>query len=467
MLWRNRFQPSVQPQPSAAPRRCTTRWAITAWALGAGAFALSLVPGLFAPIPASARSVAAPPISTALTYVDAVFHQDNGTTALDGPYYLTMSDDGKFLYNTCSWGEGVGVYSRNIETGALTQIQALSLPAPNHYGTSGPVVVRLSADGKSAYVPAVYSDVVFSFSRETTSGLLTKIQGITIDVDPVVAPPFSVPYEEWVLDSVPSPNGKFVYAAAYWSNALFTFSRNETTGLLTLIRVDHNGENGVQNFLHPAQLTITPDGKFLYAGTYGDQDLPLAHNGGIVCFSLDPNTGTPTYVSAAINGAGGVTSVDEVRWLALSPDMKTLYANAWLSNSIAVFSRDLNTGALTQVQEIRNSVELAPVGGGLSGSRASAVSPDGRYLVSISYFDSAVLAFRRDTTTGLLTYVDQYRTGTAAPGVIPAMQDLRGLAFSPDSRFVYVCGWESDSIHSFAISDRISSASDSWALLQE
>src|SRR3954466_13845359 len=77
----------------------------------------------------------------------------------------------------------------------------------------------------------------------------------------------------------------------------------------------------------PAQLAITPDGRFAYASDY-TVALALARN---------PDTGELSVIDSYTASGGGTTE--------LSPDGRTLYIVSTVYPTIAQFRRDETTGA--------------------------------------------------------------------------------------------------------------------------
>jgi DNA-binding beta-propeller fold protein YncE len=121
-------------------------------------------------------------------------------------------------------------------TGALTQLSGKA-GCVSDDGTSGtcrdgkelttPQEVAVSPDGQSVYVDAVQSNAVDVFKRDTTTGALTQLSrlagcvsedgsgGVCRDGKALGQP-----------DGVTvSPDGKSVYAASFYSNAIAVFAR--------------------------------------------------------------------------------------------------------------------------------------------------------------------------------------------------------------------------------------------------
>ncbi|MEH2127443.1 beta-propeller fold lactonase family protein, partial [Nostoc sp.] len=60
-----------------------------------------------------------------------------------------------------------------------------------------------------------------------------------------------------------SPDGKFLYATGYDDSAVAVFERDTTTGALNFVEVQKDNTNGVDGLGGAKSLTVSPDGKFL------------------------------------------------------------------------------------------------------------------------------------------------------------------------------------------------------------
>ncbi len=91
-------------------------------------------------------------------------------------------------------------------------------------------------------------------------------------------------------------------------------------------------------------------------------------------------------IAFPFDGAGGVDGLDEARLVTVSPDGAHVYVAGAGDDAVAVFSRDIATGALGFV----GSVD------GLAGARSVSVSPNGAHVYvasSDSMFDHRVAVF--------------------------------------------------------------------------
>ena len=76
---------------------------------------------------------------------------------------------------------------------------------------------------------------------------------------------------------------------------------------------------------------------------------------------------------------------------------------AYTEDSVAAFSRNPATGALSFVEFKQDGVEGVD---GLDGAIGVAISPGVKHLYAAGYFDDAVAAFSRNPTTGTLNFVE-------------------------------------------------------------
>jgi 3-carboxymuconate cyclase len=129
---------------------------------------------------------------------------------------------------------------------------------------------------------------------------------------------------------VVSPDGKNVYAAGDYGFDVAVFTRNSETGALSFEKIHNNDNAGVV-----ASITISPDGKSV--------DADASDGDAIVVYNRNPDTGELTFVETQkyqeANSSLGQRSI------AVSANSK--YVTVTEKDSIAVFSRDDKTGALS------------------------------------------------------------------------------------------------------------------------
>ena len=214
---------------------------------------------------------------------------------LAGANAIAISPDGLNVYAAAAAQSGVAVFTRDPETGALTQTGCVKNYNDNDRctqatGLRGVDAIDVSPDGKHVYAAARESDAVVAFARDAETGALTGIgcvsntghDGACTDATAL----------DGASEIAVAPDGRSVYVTAGKVNAITVLSRDAETGVLA------------------------PQGCFMDAPPEGG-----------ACKRLD-----------GIAGAGT---------MALSPDGASLYLASSSAGTLVTFKRDLESGALT------------------------------------------------------------------------------------------------------------------------
>jgi DNA-binding beta-propeller fold protein YncE len=341
----------------------------------------------------------------------------------------------------------------------------------------------VSPDGKNVYAATNGSDAVSVFSRNQTTGALTQLAGTDGCVSETgtggaCAKGSALDGARYVTVS---PDGKNVYVASYFGNAVAIFSRNETTGALTQLAgtdgcISETGTGGAcadgTALNRTRTVAVSPDGKNVYVASqiahWGEQP---ANRGAVSVFSRDQATGALTQLPGidgcvSETGTGGActdgTALARAFAVIVSPDGKNVYVASFKSDAVSVFTRNQTTGALTQLPGTDGCVSETGSGGActdgaaLDGLRGVAVDPGGRNLYVAAAFSDAVTIFSRDETTGVLTQLpgtdgcvsESGTNGACASGT--ALDGTRSVTVSPDGESVYVGSFGSSSISVFS-----------------
>lgn len=216
-----------------------------------------------------------------------------------------------------------------------------------------------------------------------------------------------------------SPDGKSVYAAGGFENPIIVFNRDSKTGKLTFVENQQEGDNGLE-LGSQNSVTVSPDGKHIYATgrkyVHGDEDIYT-----LTVFSRDPKTGALTFVETKKDDKESVDGLKEASSVIVSPDGKHVYATGETDHALAVFSRDSSTGKLTAVEVIESPNWFLDQYA-LYGSNSLTIGPNGKYV----YVNTGSV-FLRNPDTGKLTFVKEDITSGE-------------LVISPDGNNIYTAG---------------------------
>lgn len=287
--------------------------------------------------------LAVDPVPGTLAYVEDHVDGTGGLTSLAGIRGTAVSGDGKHLYTAALTDSAVTVFSRDQNSGALTFVQAVfDLQTGGSFdGLGGAMAVIVSEDGSHVYVAARSDDAVLAFSRNATTGQLTLI----------------AVYQDVAMDGPESlrlsPDGDHVYVAAVNSHALLAFQRNPTTGALTFLNAYKDGLNGVDGLGCVNDLVISPDGLNLYTvGYYGasSSSCTTGFDDWLAIFARDPMTGALDYQAkldpASFPLAAGCSGVASGNGMAASPNGSMVFATAQWRGAVLALTRDPEDGLL-------------------------------------------------------------------------------------------------------------------------
>ena len=328
------------------------------------------------------------------------------TTPRDGVVCIS----GQFLYVSNGATNGVSAYKINAATGTLTPV-----PGSPFAGGAGPRGIAVVPSGQFVYTANRTDNDVTGYVINNATGGLTQVPGS----------PFTIPPQG---ESQPGPQqltvdptGRFLYVSNHLTGSISGFTINATTGALTQIAGSpFSDQEGAESGTQPFAIVVTPSGKFVYVTNHGSSTLSI--------FSADTGTGALT----PLDGSPFFIEVDDEECnarpygLAISPTGQFLYVADNGCDTITVYSIDATSGVLT---EISGSPFQIDVGGQdcAAGPNDGSLDPSGRYFYVANNSCSSVAAFSVDAITGALTPVagTPFPAGNGPYGVAIARLQLQ------------------------------------------
>ncbi len=342
---------------------------------------------------------------------------------LDSVVTSAISADGKFLY-AASWKIGaLNVYARDLKTGTLENKQTIAEPED----LGGATDIQLSPDGKKAVAVAFQSRTVTLFDRNPDTGEL-KLIDIARDGEKGV-------HLSFPTQGTFSPDSRFVAVlddgGEANDGALVSF-RAEANNKLELVGID-KGKDGC--YSGARGLAFHPGGKTLIVASYRGSVLVAA--------DFDGKTGTTRVRQVVRDGTAGARGLVGAFGVVISPDGKHVYVSSGRfggDNAVSAFTLS-DGGELTFIQDFRDG------GGELQGFKGGnhlTVSPDGLNVYAAATRSGSIASFRRDPTSGKLTYLE-----TIPDCGEGGENGAAGITVSPDNTFVYVATEDKKAISIF------------------
>ena len=309
--------------------------------------------------------------------------------------------------------EGVYVFSFDRKAGTMRQIQTVA-------NAKSPSFLALHPSGKYLYSVNEAADKTGGVSSYAIDGKTGKLN---------------------YLNSQPSrgrnacyvsvdQTGKTAFVANYTSGSLGVLPiNNDGTLAMPTDSVQDSGSSANtqrQEGPHVHSATVGPGNRFLYVADLGTDKLHI--------LAIDPKTST---VKPAEMPFVAVKPGSGPRHFAVHPNGKYAYLVEELISSVAVFSRNPKTGALTMIQD---GVPTLP--NGFSGQNTSAdihIDPSGRFLYQSNRGANTLAIFSIDAD-GMLTKVADQPVEGKTP---------RNFMIDPKGEFVFVANQDTDNITIF------------------
>lgn len=275
------------------------------------------------------------------------------------------------------FGNNLFAFSVNTNSGALTQTATATIPATTVSNSS----IAIAPSG----------DVLYATTG--TSGISEYSTGATGTLSLVSGSPFLSQTATGISSLTIDPNGRFLYASNFFPQGVVGFSVG-ANGVLTDIPGGPFILPGIGG--PPVEMAIDPSGKFLYASNSFDASASGGLN--ISGFTIDPQTGTLTSMPGSPFATQGNSQPHGIK---VDPSGKFLYVALSNSNSVAAFAIDATTGALTTVA----GSPFATASAQFTQTYELTIAPSGKFLYAFNFNGNTVAAFTIDPNSGALTTV--------------------------------------------------------------
>lgn len=294
---------------------------------------------------------------------------------LENPTYVTISKDNKYLYAVGKEGSlgGVAAYSVDPSTGKLEFLNKqftegaspchvsvddnknFTLTGNYHKGTVEAYPLNTDGTVKELAAKVEHSGTGPNTARQEKPHMhftgFTPDERFVVSVDLGIDKVETYKLTDGQLETVCSlsvkpgsgprhiafhPNGKFAYVMTELSNEVITLSYNSETGELKDLQYISALPIDFTENSQGSAIHLSSDGKFVYAGNRGHNSIAL--------FSINSETGALTFIEHTS------TEGNWPRDFVLDPTEKFIVASNEQSDTLTLFERDEATGKLTLLQ---------------------------------------------------------------------------------------------------------------------
>jgi|GEM_PF-472450 len=323
-------------------------------------------------------------------------------------------------------------------------------------GSSGsPTATPTTGTGTLAFVTNYNDGKVSSFTRNTTTGVLTRTGQVTAGAK---TGPRGV---------VASPSGAFLYVANINDDNIYEFSINSTNGTLTpLFPASVSNGSGTK----PDELAINSGGTLLWV---------TGKAGTVTSYTVNTSTGQINLPATSTTSGGGLKTPFGI---ALHPTLNVLYVSDSATGYVYPFNYNTTTGVLSQNSTPQHSLDLTadtPFGIAIdSGGDSLFIADQGNgevssftidetgatcgkagCLIPYSYFanssptdqpvgvgigvsDGIEYLFTANSSgDSVSSFIANLQTLTTPPALVTGYDGATGLVVDPQNLFVYTANF--------------------------
>lgn len=298
---------------------------------------------------------------------------------LGGTTTVVLSPDGKVAVATAFMSKTAVLFLRDPQSGELTRLN-VARDGENEVSLGMSIDAAFSPDGKFLYVlddshpdkndANARLGAVIAFRMK--DGKL-ELVGEDTGKDGCYAGARGIAFH---------PDGKTLVVACTRAGTLVVADRDGTTGKTNVRQVIKDEEGDVHGLAGVMGVAFSPDGRYVYtsAGRF--------HGDNAVSAFRREKDGNLAFVQEFLNGQGDLVNFEGGNHLTLSPDGRNVYACATRSGTVANFRRDRETGKLTFLETLPDGGEAgaaraAGVGVSPDGRFVYVATEDGK---SVSVF---------------------------------------------------------------------------------
>lgn len=379
----------------------------------------------------------------ALSFVDIEKNNSDGVLSMSLPIGVVLSPDEKNLYVSSNSDSAIVIFARDTVTGALSYVDKVAQATvakatvansvPNVDGLSGVAKLAMSPDGKHLYAAGVTNGSVAIFARDATTGTLVfrntlkYRHGNTGNLQQAYA-------------IAMSPRGDQLYVASHnptgFPDVLIVLTRDLVTGELTFKEERMNGTSGIVGMTSPEDIAVSPTGEEIYLVSQEDHALVMFKRVG----------DTLIYHQTVVNnGSEGVIKMAAPRNIVVAPNGRDVYVTSMTDSAIIHLQKESVSEKLVQVHAYVNGAEQLSQ---LTGTYDLALSANGGHLAVSSLFDNpltdpidnSLTIFRRNPETGALTWLAKVAQSDETPGLFTPSD----IALSSGGQHNYIIPFASD-----------------------
>ncbi len=378
---------------------------------------------------------------TAQIHFESQVFEKLGKPFLNNASSVDISPDGMFLYVSSFDDDAISVFERNSD-GSIGFVEAKKNEVEGISGLRGSYDVKVSPDNRHVYATGKDENSIVYFSKNESTGRLTlqgKYQDNTNNIDGIQG--------AYLMDF--SSDGNYLYVVGQDENAVAVFLRNVIDGSLSPVQVIRNNQNGNNNMNFPVNVKVTPDGRHVLVTSYADNAINWFHR--------NINDGSLVYAGSLTNSSVSGPVLLGASGLSISKDGKSVYVASSDGGSLDVFRRNQNTGDLTfenSFSETQNNVS------GLEGTVEVTVSGDDQQVYVAGTGSNALVVFNRNSFTGETTYQET---------LVDGEQNITDLDFpvaiAVSDRFsdIYLADFGSNALLSFSVNPTASTLDFSFS----